>query len=788
MAQIPYSSVPDVKPDLEGTGGHYQEVPQANAEAFGAGVGRVEEDAGSQIQKAAEHFQNIYAESTARDATNKTASALADESARFAQLKGKDAIANLKGHEDRIDQIVKDGSNGLSLNANPTYMNQVSGFADRAKMTAGSHAGQQAEVALKSSIQGTIETNQNLFAMNPNDPASEQHIHEVASNSLSLSALNGYGKTYAEAQLSRDLGNTLIAGVHANMQAYPDLANKMTDRALNGSYVMPDGTKIPLLTAEQREHLLTFTQRENQKVDYDTSFNAIMAGSPIPPPIGGGQRELQVKSMVSSNAQKAGNDPNVALMISGLESSFGRTSDNIGGVQGNATMEEKQKEATSVANKLFGGSATPAQIYTVYQQGIGGGPALFDPANANKRAIDVLEQFRTKDYDPIKAVVGNGGNVNMTSSQFTGFLQKKCESMYGMVKCDTTAPDGTSIDLGKAILQPHIQGNVPLQPASNPVDAMKQFNDVYHEKLSAIMGIPNFETRRNLLDMLRQKNDALEGDEKKYKDRVTSDVTDIATQKDFTSIKDPRITQDMRNKIDSLPPAESKAIYGTMKNFADRNAKGTTQAAINTYGDKSWEVATKIQNGEITNLFQLNTYAHEGGLTPEGLRQARQEFNEISNEKKQAYDKIAQTIAPGIDKRSESITLSRYMPQVESEIKERNSRKIPSSDYFDPENKEWIGRGVKQINVSDILKGNIGIDPKTNKLSEDTTSDIVKKIDSANKEKPVTPRTVEDVMFDYSRETDPVKKLALREEAKKLGWTPRVSVPSGPSVPLAGGQ
>ena len=825
MAQAPYSPVPDVAPTVSGTGAQYQSA-EATPNAFGAQIGQAVSGVGEQIQKQADHFLNIFNESSARDATSKAASAIADENNKFFQLKGNDAVAGLKQHEATIDQIVKDNSEGLSFAANPMYLGQVSGYADRAKITAGSHAGQQADIGLKSSMDGTIQSNQNLFAMNPNDPSSEDHIHEIVNSTLSLSHLNGFDKNAAEALTSHNIGTALIAGVHSNMQTNPDAANKLTDRALNGSYVMPDGTRIPMLSAEQREQLLTFTRSENQKYTDVNNLNALLAGNPLPPPVGGGVKEVNVKSAVAASAQKAGNDPNVALMIAGLESSFGRTSDNIGGVKGSGAMEQKQAEAERIAKGIFGGEATPAQIYTVYQQGPGGGAAILKTAqtNPNASALDVLTPLYKSQEEAASALTGNRIPVNATVKQVTDFLQKKCDSMYGSVKCNTTTPDGSQVDLGKAIVQPHVQAGVPAQPTSNPIEAMQQFNELYSSRM-AVINDPNNGlsdlARKNLEEGFKAKTVEMKAEETAYKEAKLGEINKITSQPDFVSYNDSRITPDMRAFM-----SQDEGAMKHVQNMAEFNrnlAKGTGDA--NNYGEKSWEVSTKIQSGEITNLSQLNEYAHQGGLTSSGLRQARQEFTDISKEKQEAYKRLADTIVPDGNKKVQNDILSQYKPQIDAEIKERQSRQVPQSDYFDPENKEWIGKGIKPMSAVDVLKANIGIDPKTNKLSSDTTADIVKQIDDINKHSQQTieqiksgldnanlsdadkavisqkidglsgdassvvkansNRTIQDVMFDYSRETDPSKKMALKEEAKRLGWTPKARPPE---VPLANGQ
>ena len=154
--QVPYSSVASVEPTMDGSGATYGNVPEANANAFGAQIGEGMESLGEQTSKLAEKFNNIYSESTARDATTKTAQDMADAEARFHQLKGNAAVAGLKPFQDEINQIVNDNANGLSINANSMFQKDSASLVNNAVFRAGAHVGEQAETAQKDSLNASL--------------------------------------------------------------------------------------------------------------------------------------------------------------------------------------------------------------------------------------------------------------------------------------------------------------------------------------------------------------------------------------------------------------------------------------------------------------------------------------------------------------------------------------------------------------------------------------------------------------------------------------------------------
>ena len=281
MANITYNPVPDVTPTVGGTGAQYQSADGATPNAFGAGIGQAIQGVGEQVQKQAEHFQNIYAESTARDATTKTAVDMANEQARFFQLKGNDAVNGFKDHQDRLNQIVKDNSEGLSINANEMYQRDSASLVNNAVFKAGAHVGEQAEQAHLGSLKGSIEVNSNLYAQNADNPTGQSYFNaalHAAGEHATASGLDGDPKV---AYMTATSGQILASAIKARVQSDPDGAQRLFDSA-KGSFNYEDidknGNKvtyaIPRMDAAQLAQTTAEMQGEFKNQARDALWDA----------------------------------------------------------------------------------------------------------------------------------------------------------------------------------------------------------------------------------------------------------------------------------------------------------------------------------------------------------------------------------------------------------------------------------------------------------------------------------------------------------------------------------
>lgn len=711
MANLPYTGTQTVEASSGGTGASPISVEAATPNAFGAQIGGAEESAGQQTSQLAQKFADIYNESTARDAATKTATDMATEQARFMQLKGNDAVNGLKQHQDNLNQIVKTNSEGLTPNANTMFQRDSSSMVNRALYTAGAHVGEQAEFAEKTSLKGAIDSGINGFAMNPNDAS---NIHKIFDNSISLDHSNGVtDKDTVQANASSNFGNAFTKAIEANQFSNPDLANKLYDQAVKGSYVAPDGTKIPFLDASHLAVLSEKMHSANMTMNSSAAYSNLMAGNPVPPPVGGGMNEVNVKSAVASDAQANGVDPNIAMMVSGLESSFGRTSNNIGGVKGMTATDQagqirnqntKLAEATTIANNVVGGNATPAQVYIAYQQGPGGGAALLRTlkTNPNASAVDVLEPLYKNRDEATSALTGNGMPANATVQQVSNFIQNKCDSMYGQVKCDTVDATGNQIDLGRAIVKPYQTPGVPPQPASNPIDALKQWNDLYASRQDQINDMPFGELRKNVQEHFNADESNMKKAVDIYNEQNTEAIRTITSQPDFYSVNDSRITPDMRSFMN-----QDQKAYNAVYQQAERNrlvANG--------------EAGGKTPLGDGFSYLQQDAYA--------GKLNSTDMFYHLGNDLTQAgFDKLKGIIKPQVGgDTSENDAMASFLKygherivhssifdntldaekayqgwcsSVSKTIDEKQKAGVPISQLIDPQSKDYVGGNVGQF-------------------------------------------------------------------------------------------
>lgn len=253
MANVPYNPTPTVEPTSGGSGATYGSVPEASPNAFGAQIGGAEQGFGEQVDKLRGRFQNIYAESTARDATTQTATQMADAESRFHQLKGNDAVAGLKPFQDEINTIAKNNGDGLSINANEMYQRDSASLVNNAVFRAGAHAGEQADEAQKTSLNASIATNVNQFAMNATNPTGASYLKKIQDDALSYAHFMGVtDPNVADQMVSHNYGEAYAAAIKTNLQSNPDVAKQLWDQASNGVITKPDGSTVPYLDATHR--------------------------------------------------------------------------------------------------------------------------------------------------------------------------------------------------------------------------------------------------------------------------------------------------------------------------------------------------------------------------------------------------------------------------------------------------------------------------------------------------------------------------------------------------------
>lgn len=86
------------------------------------------------------------------------------------------------------------------------------------------------------------------------------------------------------------------------------------------------------------------------------------------------------------------------------------------------------REAVQLAARASDG--TPEQAYVVYQQGVGGGPALLRAAQASPdtKALAVIRPFYKSDADAKDAITKNGGSLDMSAADFVQHIGQQWDA------------------------------------------------------------------------------------------------------------------------------------------------------------------------------------------------------------------------------------------------------------------------------------------------------------------------------------------------------------------------
>ncbi len=147
-----------------------------------------------------------------------------------------------------------------------------------------------------------------------------------------------------------------------------------------------------------------------------------------------------LQERVLTTAREMGIDENVAFNIARIESNWNANARNTRtGAQGLFQINDDLprdleanirdglgfvKRAVDDARNALGRDPQGWEVYVAHQQGAGGGPALLNPANANRNAVEVLAPLYENRATAEQAVTNNGGRANMTVAQFLNVIRQ----------------------------------------------------------------------------------------------------------------------------------------------------------------------------------------------------------------------------------------------------------------------------------------------------------------------------------------------------------------------------
>lgn len=730
MANVPYSPIPTVEPSSNGSGASYGGVPEASPSAFGSQIGQAGEKLGASADDLAKVYTQRANEANANDKiVNQWAPQATGLSQAYYSKQGKDAVA---GFQPYIDGLQKARSQMLE-NATPAESEILNQYMTR-------HIAQEYDGAMRHQVQ-------------------QMDVYE---NQMSDAFVNLQTKNAVSAGSNPDMIDTAIKSGAARIQVHGldrgqspdeiqqqqnDFIGKTSQQVVSSAVARGDLSFANGFYANNKDNIPGAQQvdidktlhSENMRVFGDNAATALMNGQPIPHSPNGGADATNVRSTVASTAQSAGVDPNASLMIAGIESSFGqnvgsrgdvgqtgKTAYNLGEQAQN--LVSAQKQAQDAADKAVGGKAAPWQMYTVYQQGLGGGVALLKPENANAKAVDVLSQFYKSPKDALSAIQDNGGNATMTASQFTDMLRQKCETIYGQVKCDTTSPDGKPVNLGQAIADTHQTGGITAQPGASPMQSLLEMDKVYPDLLQRANAIPNLDQRDAALRSLEQKHAVYQSAASAWKTQFMNQAQQLAIDPKFTSTD--MIPPDMRSALSDNPVTlnylESRAQYNL------EHGSGVQSKDAQTYGSGVYKVMQQIHAApddpnRITSTDQLMQHIQTGDLTfagydrmakelsgkgtPEGSAEGAQQAQTFKVIKQQLS---GEDMMPGMkDPKGEEI-YAHAMPLIYKAIDDGKAKGIPVSELFDPQSKNWVGNAIQSLKrspdqyYSDMSAANLG--------------------------------------------------------------------------------
>lgn len=721
MANVPYNPTPTVSPSLEGTGASYQSS-NASPAAFGAGIGQAEEQLGSTAEDISKVYMQRANEANANDKiVNDWAPTTTALSQSYYSKQGKDAVAGfqpyIQGLQDARAKLLENSTPAESAILNQYMTRHIAQEYDGAMR----HQVQQMDV-YEDHMSNAFVGAQTDYAVNAgSNPDMISTAIQSGSARIQMHGLDrGQSPEVIKQQQDEFIGKTT--------QAVVSSALTRGDIAFANSFYAQNKNSIP---GAQQVEIDKTLHAENMRTFGDQAAIAIINGTPIPhTPTGADTTD--VKSIVAGAAQKSGVDPNASLMISGIETNFGQNLGKRGdigqtGLPAANKQEEAQnlvaaqKQAQAAADKVVGGTAAPWQMYTVYQQGVGGGVALLKPENANLKAIDVISQYYKNPKDALSAIQGNGGNATMTASQFTDMLKQKCDTIYGQVKCDTATPNGQPIDLSKAIVDPHQTSGLTLQPAATPVKALQQFDAQYPNMLQQAQAIPNIDQRNAVTQSLEEKHRIFQTASSAWKNQFSGKIQDIVTSPDFTSMSDARLTPELRSAMSDDP-----AMLTMARSMAKANFEASQGKDVGKLGDAYWGTFKQINSGQITNISQLNELAGTG-LTREGLTQAKKDLEDMSSpegtaesEMRKQFFANAKAQISGTDEglhikdpKGEELYL-KFMAQAIPAIAKAKADKTPIADIYNPESSSYVGKSIATFKrpmsqwVGDMMQDGVG--------------------------------------------------------------------------------
>lgn len=615
--QNEYNPIPSVDPS---GGGGNQLSMRATPEDFGSEIAQAEQKLGAVGQKVGEEgidlatkFAQEASEAKANDLIANSWSPVATQlRADFDSKRGQDKI---QGYNDYVSGLQKAKAD-LILNAKTDYEKEIlQNYSDKhINSEIGSARREQVASIQQFSDQAhaqKIMTDAGYMTNNYNNPQVVDEGFKMIDGQIEK-----HGLDKGETPEQIDQTKKTVRGA---------VATGMVERAIK-SKDLPTATVIyhdnrNLIPGDYRLQIESTLHTEEVNQYSSAVVSSLKNGNPIPPM--GGPKVQEVKIATVSVANSSGVDPNHALTVARMESNYGQNVGKRGDIgqtgKGGNLEEQVQnmvshlKEAAPVAEKALGRPPEPWEQYAVYQQGVGGGPALFKASKENPtaRAVDVLAPLYKTRAEALSAVTSNGGNATMTSGQFLSFIKENYNSNAARAAVDKTDP--------AAFKKPTEEINIAVQPSTSPAKELRNFDEVYPEMIRRANEIPNLEERKGVLAALKEQRNSVEIAAQAYNRNLVSDATRMMADPSFTSMS--QVSPEQYNALIEANPQtisamERRAEYN-MKNLHNLVTQDKTELGSGFY--------KYFADPKVTDVSQIMGAAgKDGDLTPAGFDKMNQ--------------------------------------------------------------------------------------------------------------------------------------------------------------------
>lgn len=542
-----FGSVPDRR-NVEGGDFREQNI-RANPDMFGAQVGAAMVRSGAQAVRTGQEGMELATRYEAQatearvndDYANKYIPRALELRNAYDALEGQDKVHGYENYIKGIQELNNEfreqdyGEYGKSLWRDLTNRTLIN-----AQETGSRELAQASHALSVQAATDRAEAEMNLGAANYNDPVIVGQAWDAISGTIEMMAIdNGIDPATPE-------GKERVDSVLN--QARGEFAAKLLDSAVArgdvqaaNSIYAADQSYIP---AYQQERIESVLRVENLRQTGENSARALIAGAVMPEPTG--MPKTSVQAQVADSWHDAGLDPNEGLALAQVESAMGTITGKRGTIgqdydsQGKplpdqiASMRKYWIEAKGTAERTLGRQPAGWEAYAVYQQGVGGGPALLNAAmnSPAAKAIDVLAPLYKKRSIAAEAITANGGNLTMTAGDFLDVIKGKYERAASLSR--SSLPVG--VRPGESIQRPYQQATETVQPAATPLQALNEFQAKLPAKLEFINSVKNDAVRAELKKRLEGYEGVYRAQAEAYKTQITTQVQSYQYSPDFVSM------------------------------------------------------------------------------------------------------------------------------------------------------------------------------------------------------------------------------------------------------------